>query len=45
MNALKALVALGIGRPLAEQAVRQVVKNPPELDQVEDVIKKALKSL
>lgn len=45
MDALNALVALGIGRPLAEQAVRQVVKNHPELEQVEDVIKKALKSL
>lgn len=45
LDALNALVALGIGRPLAEQAVRQVVKNHPELDQVEDVIKKALKSL
>lgn len=44
-DALNALVALGIGRSVAEQAVRLVIKTSPELDQVEEVIKKALKSL
>lgn len=43
-DALNALVSLGIARAVAEQAVQRVVKAEPN-GQVEDIIKKALKSL
>lgn len=43
-DALNALVSLGIGRAVAESAIQRVMKADPT-GQVEDIIKKALKSL
>ena len=42
-DALNALIALGIARTSGEQAIQKVLKSEPGLDQVEDIIKKALK--
>lgn len=42
-DALNALLALGIGRQAAEQAVKKVVSASPEDEKIEDIIKKALK--
>ena len=42
-DALNALVSLGIARNTGEQAVKKVVTAEPNLDQVEIIIKKALK--
>jgi Holliday junction DNA helicase RuvA len=44
-DALNALTALGIGRSVAEQAIQRVLKTEPSLNIVEDVIKKALKTI
>ncbi|MFM7838379.1 MAG: Holliday junction branch migration protein RuvA [Chitinophagaceae bacterium] len=44
-DALNALVALGIGRGAGEQAVQKVLQAEPSLDRVEEIIKKALKTL
>jgi holliday junction DNA helicase RuvA len=44
-DALNALVALGIARAVAEQAIQRVLKAEPSLDAVEDIIKKALKTM
>lgn len=44
-DALNALIALGIGRAAGEQAVQRVLKAEPALSRVEDVIKKALKTI
>lgn len=44
-DALEALVALGIARSSGEQAIQRVLKAEPELTQVEDIIKKALKNI
>ena len=44
-DALNALIALGIGRSAAEQAVQKVMKSEPGINQLEDIIKKALKSI
>ena len=44
-DALNALISLGISRNTGEQAVKKVVTAEPELKQVEDIIKKALKLL
>jgi holliday junction DNA helicase RuvA len=44
-DALNALVSLGIARNTGEQAVKKVVAAEPNLDQVEIIIKKALKLL
>ena len=44
-DALNALVALGINRAVAERAIGRVVKSEPEIRQVEEIIKKALKTL
>lgn len=44
-DALNALIALGIGRSVAEQAVQKVLKAAPEMTSVEDIIKNALKSI
>lgn len=44
-DALNALISLGIARNTGEQAIKKVVTAEPELRQVEDIIKKALKSL
>lgn len=42
-DALNALVSLGIARNTGEQAVKKVITAEPDLDQVEVIIKKALK--
>ena len=44
-DALNALIALGIARSVAEQAIKKVVTAGPGSDKVEDIIKKALKTL
>ena len=44
-DALNALIALGIARPAGEQAIQRVLKADPTLDKIEEVIKKALKTL
>jgi Holliday junction DNA helicase RuvA len=44
-DALNALIALGIARPAAENAIRKVVGENSGSDKVEDLIKKALKIL
>ena len=44
-DALNALMALGIARPISESAIKRVLKADPELSQVEDIIKKALKNI
>ena len=44
-DALNALMALGIGRQVAEQAILKAMKSYPALKRVEDIIKQALKSV
>jgi len=44
-DALNALIALGIARTAAEQAIKKVIGINPGSDKVEDIIKKALKTL
>ncbi len=44
-DALNALIALGIARPAAENAIKKVVGENSGSDKVEDLIKKALKIL
>ena len=44
-DALNALVTLGIARNAGDQAVKKVLAAEPSLNQVEDIIKKALKTL
>ena len=44
-DALNALIALGIARSPAEQAIKKVVAAGAQSDKVEDIIKKALKTL
>jgi len=44
-DALNALIALGIARPTAEQAIKKVAAADPGTDKVEDIIKKVLKIL
>lgn len=44
-DALNALIALGIARNTGEAAVKQVLKAEPALSQVEELIKKALKTI
>jgi Holliday junction DNA helicase RuvA len=44
-DAVNALVALGIGRAMAEQAVRKTAPAMPEGSSLEDIIKQALKNL
>ena len=44
-DALNALIALGIGKSAAEQALKRVLSGEPETTKVEDIIKKALKIL
>jgi Holliday junction DNA helicase RuvA len=45
LDALNALIALGIARPAAELAIKKVAGNAGGSDKVEDIIKKALKTL
>jgi Holliday junction DNA helicase RuvA len=44
-DALNALITLGIPRTAGEQAIQRVLKAEPNLTAVEDIIKKALKSI
>jgi Holliday junction DNA helicase RuvA len=44
-DALNALVTLGIARNMAESAIQRVMKNEPLLQNLEELIKKALRSL
>lgn len=44
-DALNALVALGIARPLAEQAIKKVVTSEPSKNTLESLIKNALKAI
>ncbi|MBX2887147.1 MAG: Holliday junction branch migration protein RuvA [Ferruginibacter sp.] len=44
-DALNALVALGISKPQAEQAIKKILVANPDIDQLEDLIKKALKAI
>ena len=45
LDALNALMALGIARNIADQAIQRVTQSDPSLASLEDVIKKALKIL
>ncbi len=45
LDALNALVALGISRPLADQAIKKVTQSDNTITQLEDLIKKALKAI
>lgn len=44
-DALNALVALGISRPMAENAIKKVKLAAPDINQLEDLIKKALRAI
>ncbi|MGN6533873.1 MAG: Holliday junction branch migration protein RuvA [Ginsengibacter sp.] len=44
-DALNALVALGIARPVAEQAIKKIIISEPSINSLETLIKKALKSI
>lgn len=44
-DAVNALISLGIGRVMAEQAVKKVLKAEPDNHSLEDIIKQALKNL
>jgi holliday junction DNA helicase RuvA len=44
-DALNALITLGIPRTAGEQAIQRVLKAEPNLDAVEEIIKKALKTI
>lgn len=44
-DALNALIALGIARNLAENAIKKVNQNEPGISQLEDLIKKALRAI
>jgi Holliday junction DNA helicase RuvA len=44
-DALNALVALGISKPQAEQAVKKIIHTEPNVVHLEDLIKKALKAI
>ena len=44
-DAVNALIALGIGRVMAEQAIKKTLANITETTSLEDIIKQALKNL
>ena len=44
-DALNALVALGIAKPIAEQAINKTVKADPSITRLEDLIKQTLKAI
>jgi Holliday junction DNA helicase RuvA len=44
-DALNALMALGIARNTADQAIQRVIQSDPAINSIEEVIKKALKTL
>jgi Holliday junction DNA helicase RuvA len=45
LDALNALVALGISKPLAESSVQKITKTEPNINNLEELIKKALKTI
>lgn len=45
IDALNALISLGIARSTAEQAISRVMSTDPDLLNIEDIIKKALKMI
>jgi Holliday junction DNA helicase RuvA len=44
-DALNALVALGISRPVGEQAIKKIIISNPTINTLEELIKKALKAI
>jgi len=44
-DALNALIALGISKPMAEQSLNKIIQTEPAITQLEDLIKKALKAI
>jgi holliday junction DNA helicase RuvA len=44
-DALNALIALGISRPVGEQAIKKIVISEPSINNLEALIKKALKAI
>ena len=44
-DALNALVALGISKPIAEQSINKILRSEPSIMHLEDLIKKALKAI
>ncbi len=44
-DALNALVALGIARPMGEQAIKKIIVSDPTINTLEELIKKALKAI
>jgi Holliday junction DNA helicase RuvA len=44
-DALNALVALGISKPVAEQSLNKVIRTEPSIAHLEELIKKALKAI
>ena len=44
-DALDALVALGIAKPVAEQSIKKVIQSEPTGIGLEDLVKKALKAI
>jgi Holliday junction DNA helicase RuvA len=44
-DALNALIALGISRPMAEQAIKKIKMTEPSITSLENLIKKALKAI
>jgi len=44
-DALNALVALGISRQVADQAVKKIIQSEPSISELEVLIKKALKAI
>lgn len=44
-DALTALTALGISRVQAEQSIQKIIRSQPDISQLEDLIKKALKAI
>jgi Holliday junction DNA helicase RuvA len=44
-DALNALIALGISRPMAEQAIKKTLMSEPSINSLESLIKKALRAI
>jgi Holliday junction DNA helicase RuvA len=44
-DALNALVALGISKPVAEQSIKKIIIADPAINNLEVLIKKALKAI
>ena len=44
-DALTALTALGISRVQAEQSIQKIIRSEPDISQLEELIKKALKAI